>query len=237
CLLQLKAAAQELRQAEVSAAFASREDAALAAASTRGGALVRGAGGSCTRFTTGFGTSFTIFFGFGFGLCGAISTTFGLGAAGSSGTGIVSGCSASSGSASVICGPGAVSEGISAGGAASTGASSLITTAGGSPADGNSRMYISQNTIAAWTRTTAAAANIQRRSHGSSSAGKTVLAAVTVLSPAACPLKAWLHLERAPEGLRMRPPCRQVQSLSSRRSARGSSFPSRRHRPPCGRRE
>ena len=37
-----------------------------------GGALVRGAGGSRARFTTGFGISLTIFFGFGFAFGGVI---------------------------------------------------------------------------------------------------------------------------------------------------------------------
>ena len=171
-MAQLKAAAHELRHAETSAALAC-EAAAWDADAARGGALVRGAGGSRVGFTTGFGTSFTTFFGFGFGLGGGIRTTSGLGAGASSGTGITCGCSTTSGSASVICGPGVTSGGVSLGGATSRGASSIITTDGGSPADRKSRTYKIQKTIAAWTRTTATAANNQRRSDGSSSTGKT----------------------------------------------------------------
>ena len=62
-------AAQALRAAAADAeVLAACEEAARdAVADARGGALVRGAGGSCSRFTTGFGISFSIFFGFGGG--------------------------------------------------------------------------------------------------------------------------------------------------------------------------
>jgi hypothetical protein len=93
--------AQELRQAAASATFEPRVSAA------RGGALVRGAGGSRTRFTTGFGLSFTIFLGFGFGFGGVIRTTAGFGNGGSSGIVIVCGGSTPSGSACfTFTGPG-----------------------------------------------------------------------------------------------------------------------------------
>ena len=132
------------------AEFAAREEAARAAdCAARGGALVRGAGGSCTRFTTGFGISFSIFFGFGFGLCGGVSTTLGFGTGASSGTGIVCCCSTSSGCASVIWGPGVTSAGDCVGGATSRGASSIMIAAGGSPPARRSRIYKIQKTIAA----------------------------------------------------------------------------------------
>ncbi len=97
----------------------------------RAGAVVRGAGGSWVRLTTGFGNIFTIFLGFGFGFAfgAVINTASGFCAGGSSGTAIVSGGSTSSGWASVICGPGVMSTTDSDADATSKG-SSAISTAG-----------------------------------------------------------------------------------------------------------
>ena len=200
--------------------FAACDEAARAAdCAARAGALVRGAGGSRFGFTTGFGIGFTIFFGCGLGF-GASSEPrralaraelrhrnrllrfdlFGLGLRHLRSRRDLGG--------------------VSAAGETARGASSIIIAAGGSP-PAASRIYMSQKTKAAWTRTTVAAAKTSAARTALRAGSKTVWRQSRLRSPAA-PRPALSSTDRAGGRPPPPPPGRRARSSNSRRRARDS---------------